>query len=70
VTTPLPDIVPRKLLFRADEVAPLLGMSERTVRRWMGQGVFGPIKNTPSGARITYDGLAAYYHTTDDSDPA
>ena len=66
----LPEIVPGKLLFRADEVARLIGFSVRTVRRWMGQGVFGPIKNTPGGARITYDGLAAYYHSTDESDPA
>ncbi|MCA1988144.1 MAG: hypothetical protein LDL07_03225 [Desulfarculus sp.] len=58
----LPGIVPRKLLFRPDEVAPLIGVSTRTVKRWMGQGVFGRIKQTPSGARITYDGLAAYYH--------
>ena len=63
----LPDIVPRKLLFRADEVAPLIGVSVRTVRRWMCQGVFGSVKQTPGGARITYDGLAAYYR--DDSTP-
>lgn len=57
----LPAFVPRKLLFRADEVAALLGVSPRTVRRWMGQGEFGELLQTATGTRITFDGLEAFY---------
>ena len=59
----LPDFVPRKLLYRPDEVAHLLGVSDRTVRRMMHQGEFGEPVYAGSYARITYHGLAGYYRT-------
>ncbi len=61
----LPTFVPEKLFYRQDEVATWLGVTARTVKRWMGQGVFGRTIPTAAGERITYDGLLSYYHEGD-----
>ena len=63
----LPDFVPRKLVFRLDEVADLLGVSTKTVRRWADAGVFGNLISTPGGKRVSYSGLALFCSAGDDS---
>ena len=57
----LPEFVPKKMIYRPDEVAGLLQCSVRTVRRMMHQGEFGEPVYVGCYARITYDGLAGYY---------
>lgn len=56
----LPGWLQRKWLYRPDDVARLLGVSARTVRRRMAEGAFGELHQEDSGLRITQSGLLAY----------
>lgn len=68
----LPSFVPRKLVYRAAEVAELLGVSTREVQRKMAEGAFGILKRAGGNDnrpfhKITYDGLLQYYRERVDS---
>ena len=54
------DIIPRKLIFRDREVAALLGVCERTVRRYKNEGRFGGLATVNRNTRVTYAGLMSY----------
>ncbi|MBU4278197.1 MAG: hypothetical protein KKC30_15760 [Proteobacteria bacterium] len=67
----LPSFVPRKLVYRAAEVAELLGLSTREVQRKMAGGAFGELKRAGGSDerpfyKIRYDGLVAFYHDMDE----
>lgn len=67
----LPSFVPRKLVYRAAEVAGYLECSRHTVLRKMKVGEFGELKRDGGSDRrprykITYDGLLGYYRDVDD----
>ncbi|MCF8064349.1 MAG: hypothetical protein K9K65_06070 [Desulfarculaceae bacterium] len=66
----LPGFVPRKLVYRAAEVAELLGLSTREVQRKMAEGAFGDLKRAGGSEKrpfykITYDGLLLFYQDRD-----
>lgn len=44
--------LPRKDLFRVDEVADIFGVHHRTVRKWIDEGVLENIVRTPSGRNL------------------
>ena len=56
----LPDWLPKKWLYRPDEVADFLGLSVSTVRRRMNCGDFGGLHREEGGMRITIFGLVGY----------
>lgn len=63
----LPSFVPRKLVYRAAEVAEFVGLSTREVQRKMAEGAFGELKRAGGSEKrpfykVTYDGLLHFYH--------
>ena len=53
--------IPNKQLFRATEVADMLGFSTRTINRWANAGEFGELwQKGQRGRRITRQGLSAF----------
>lgn len=61
----LPDWFPRKMLYRPGEVAELLSLSSRTIRRDMARGAFGEGGICVRGGKrwITHDGFMHYLET-------
>lgn len=58
----LPDFIPKKLLYRKDEVAGYIGRSVRTVERLMNSGAFGDLWQRQGMPRlITRHGLEIFY---------
>lgn len=57
---PAVELIPRKLVFRDQEVATLLGVSLRTITRYKHEGRFGGLATAGRRSHITYAGLVGY----------